>query len=379
MAINIRCSCGSDSKLTAKICSGCGLKFPKKKKYKVVVRANGKRVTRTVSNLDLAREIESKLKIDIARGDFNLSRKKIPTLEDVWKRFEPWATENIKSWKDDKGRYTRHLQPTLGRKDLDKISPLDIERIILQMKKGRNSKGKIYSPQTIKHVVLLLSRLYNRARHWKLYDGNNPCQHVKTPRVNNQVTEYLTPDELSRLLSTLEKWPNRMSAAIILFLLHTGLRRGEIFKLKWENVDLANGIFKLIDPKGGKDTILPLSKKALGILQALPRDEESEWIFYGREGQQRTDFKGPWLRVKKAAELPSSFRLHGLRHHFASSLVSAGTDLYTVSRLLTHKDISTTQRYAHLSDQTLRDAVNLSDNLQTAKPTKIINLEQHNG
>jgi site-specific recombinase XerD len=72
--------------------------------------------------------------------------------------------------------------------------------------------------------------------------------------------------------------------------------------------------------------------------------------------------------------LPTKFRLHGLRHHYASSLVSAGVDLYTVSKLLTHKDTKTTQRYAHLADQALRDAVNLSDRLQTVQqPSKVLN------
>ena len=99
----------------------------------------------------------------------------------------------------------------------------------------------------------------------------------------------------------------------------------------------------------------------------MPTEYDTEFIFYGKNGNQRTDFRGPWYRIKKAAELPKAFRLHGLRHHFASSLVSAGVDLYTVSKLLTHKDTATTQRYAHLADQTLRDAVNLSDELQNPK------------
>ena len=74
--------------------------------------------------------------------------------------------------------------------------------------------------------------------------------------------------------------------------------------------------------------------------------------------------------------LPPGFRLHGLRHHYASSLVSAGVDLYTVSKLLSHKDTATTQRYAHLADQTLRDAVDLSDRLQEPKPqAEIVDME----
>jgi len=85
--------------------------------------------------------------------------------------------------------------------------------------------------------------------------------------------------------------------------------------------------------------------------------------------------KWPWQRIREDAKLPDNFRFHGLRHHFASTLASNGVDLYTIQKLLTHKDASTTQRYAHLSDQTLRDAVNLSDKLIESKTkAEIINL-----
>lgn len=110
------------------------------------------------------------------------------------------------------------------------------------------------------------------------------------------------------------------------------------------------------------------------MLLSVPRVADSLFIFPGTDGGQRGWFYHPWARIRAAAGLPSGFRLHGLRHHFASSLVSSGVDLFTVSKLLTHKDVSTTTRYAHLADQTLRDALAVSDRVQT--PTKVTPLKK---
>ncbi|XCN73508.1 MAG: site-specific integrase [Candidatus Electrothrix aestuarii] len=374
MAINIRCSCGGEAKLKTKVCPRCDTPFPKKgRKYKVSVRMNGKKVTRTVTNLELAKEIEAKLKVDIAKGEFNIQRKRAPLLHDVWKRFLPWAQEHKKSWKSDMYNYQKHLQPIFEKKQLDRISSFDVERLKMNMKQGKNMHNKSYAPATIKHVIVLLSRLYTVAGQWGMYDGMNPCDKVAKPKLNNQVTEFLNDMQLTNLLEVLENWPKYSDAAFIKILLYTGLRRGELFKLSWQDINLERQTVILRDPKGKQDETLPLSNKACAVLRKL-LPTESPYVFPGKHGGRRVDFKRPWIEIKKKAGLPQDFRLHGLRHHYASSLVSAGVDLYTVSKLLTHKDTKTTQRYAHLADQALRDAVNLSDNLQTAQQPKILKI-----
>jgi len=336
----------------------------------------GRKVTRTTTNLELAKEIEGKLLVNIGRKENDLERKKpSPTLGTVWKKYETWAIENKKSWRTDKYYYEKHLKPLFGVKPLDRISPFDVERLMLSMKKGKSNRDMPYAMATIKHQVVLLSRLFNLARQWGMYSDQNPCNNVKKPKLNNKVTEFLTDDEKDRLLEVLDKWDNKMSSSIIKFALYTGFRRGEIFKLTWEDVDIERKTAILRDPKGKTDPIIPLSSKALEILRSVPRKLDTPWIFYGKNGKQRTDFKGPWQRIRKEAKLPQNFRFHGLRHHFASTLASNGVDLYTIQKLLTHKDASTTQRYAHLSDQTLRNAVDLADKLIEPKTKpKIVNL-----
>ena len=118
----------------------------------------------------------------------------------------------------------------------------------------------------------------------------------------------------------------------------TGMRRGEMFKLKWEDVDFDRGFIHLRDPKGGKDQTIPLNQAAREVLEHHPKSD-SPFVFPGRGGKQRTEIRRPIDRIRKAAGLPKDFRpLHGLRHTYASMLASSGqVDLYTLQKLLTHK------------------------------------------
>jgi integrase len=366
MAIHIFCpKCKNCYGLDTKECTKCGNTFGRDKKYRVTVSYHGKRIARVVDNLTIARETEAAIKGDMVRGDYDINRnnKKVPTLKQVWERYLPWAKEHKKSWIDDFRYYHKHLEPRFANKKLDEISALDIERLKLDLKRGTNRRGKPYAPATIKHQLVILRRLYNLARKWDLYDGKSPLESVTMPKLDNQQTEFLTNDQLIRLLEVLEKWPFRDSVAFIKFALFTGLRRGELFKLTWDDIDFERSLVRLRDPKGGKTENIPVSPEALRVLRDL--EVTSSHVFPGKDGKQRSNFNGPWSRIRKAAGLPENFRFHGLRHHFASTLVSAGYDLLVVQKLLTHKDSRTTQRYAHLSPGVLKEAAQKSGELLT--------------
>jgi integrase len=156
--------------------------------------------------------------------------------------------------------------------------------------------------------------------------------------------------------------------------LFTGLRRGELFKLKWEHVDFDRRFISIVDPKGGPDEKIPLNEPARLLLESHPRTD-SPFVFPGRGGGQRKDINKHINQIKQKAGLPSDFRpLHGLRHVYASILASSGQiDLYTLQKLLTHKSPMMTQRYAHLRDEALRRASNLAGDLigKTIKGTEV--------
>ena len=138
-----------------------------------------------------------------------------------------------------------------------------------------------------------------------------------------------------------------------------------LLRLKWADVDFDRDFIVLRERKGGADENLtiPMSSTVRNILLSLPRGE-SELVFANESGMERAQLYHVVNRIKKKAGLPKSFRgFHGLRHAYASMLVSNGTPLYVVQQLLGHRDIRMTSRYSHLADDTLRSASSLAETL----------------
>jgi len=234
MSIYLYCKeCRSTSPTQKQKCSKCGKSFPKDdRKYRVSVTVQGKTVTRMVGNLEDAKNAEAAIRNDLVKGDFPAKVQTV-TLNDLWTSYLPWAKENKSSWKDDEYNYTRHLQPKFGAKVLDEIRSMDIEGFISGLKNSKNAQGKEFKPATIKHQIVLLRRLFNIAIKWDLFQKINPVSRVTIPKIDNQITEFMTPEQTESLLKTLEEWPCRNTAAFVKFAFYTGLRRGELFKLKW--------------------------------------------------------------------------------------------------------------------------------------------------
>jgi len=370
MAVQVYCeACKTSNDVASKRCKKCGVTFGRDRTFRVDVTVKGRRITRQAPNLTVARELEASLKTEMIREEFDISvhkKKKVVTLGDIWNKYLPWAQEHKKSWKDDDLYYHKHLEPRFGDKALDAISPLDIERMKAEMKKDTNRNGKPYAAATIKHQIVILRRLYNLAKKWRLYDGVNPVSSVQMPKLDNEKTEFLTEDEFQRLMDTIETWPYRPTACLFKFALFTGLRRGELFKLKWDNVDFSHSLITLQDPKGTKTETIPISPEALEILGDM--ETTSEYVFPNPKGEMRSksSVRDTWESMKEHAGIAADFRFHGLRHNFASWLVSNGIDLATVQKLMTHKNASTTQRYAHLMPGAAKEAAGKAGKLFAA-------------
>jgi integrase len=378
MAIQLYCpKCYTSNGLDSKECSHCKTPFGRDRRYRVSLSVKGRRFTRVVDNLTIAKELEATIKADMVREEFDISHhktKKEPiTLQEVWERYLPWAKLNKKTWRDDDYHYRKHIEPRFGNKALKDITAFDLEKMKNELKKSVSKNGRPFTPASIKHHLILVRRLFNLAIKWEMYQGQNPVKAVQLPHVDNQVTEYLTDEELTRLMAVLDNWPFDDSAAFVKFALFSGFRRGELFKLQWEHIDFDRGMITLPDPKGKKTVTVPVCQEAFGVLSGLSRS--ADFVFPGRNGKQRTDFKGPWLRIRKAAELPAKYRFHGIRHHFASTLVSNGVDLAVVGKLLSHKQAQTTMRYAHLQPGALKAAaVKAGELLQPKKQEKVVRL-----
>ncbi|MBN2251632.1 MAG: site-specific integrase [Candidatus Altiarchaeota archaeon] len=279
------------------------------------------------------------------------SRWTIARLWDEYKASRP----NLKGMVTDQNRYDNYIGPTFGNREPSSLAPLDIDRVRINLLKKK-------SPGTVKNVLELLRRIINFGTKKKLCEG--PGFVIELPKVNNIKTEDLSPQELERLLQVIEEDHNVQVANFMRMVLFTGMRRGELFKLKWADLDFERGFIHIRDPKGGIDMKIPMNRSAREILEAHPRTD-SEYVFPGRGSGQRTDINKQVSRIKKKAGLPNGFRaLHGLRHVYASMLASSGqVDMYTLQKLLTHKSPQMTQRYAHLRDDALRKAATVADDV----------------
>lgn len=216
---------------------------------------------------------------------------------------------------------------------------------------------------TANNVLGTIKRLYNWAIENDLYDGPNPANKIKPPKIDNQVVRFLKKDEYDRLQNTLKKWKNQRAALLIKFALYTGIRKGDIFKLIWDDIDFENKFVTLSDTKGKRATI-PISKKAFNVLiKSKKIKPNSKWVFANRYGKRRTHFNATWQRIKTKANI-DDFRFHDLRHTFASYLISSKkVGLFTLQKLLNHQSSAMTQRYAHLMDEPLRDGANIVDDV----------------
>ncbi len=229
----------------------------------------------------------------------------------------------------------------------------------------------------MKHILNLLTWIINFGSQKNLCTGIS--FRIQKPTVNNQKTEDLTPEQLVSLLKVIEEEPSKQLANLMKMALYTGMRRGELFRLKWADIDFNRGVIHIREPKGGIDQKIPLSASARQNLESHERTG-SEYVFPGRGGRQREDIIKQVNRIKEKAGLPKNFRaLHGLRHVYASILASSGAvDMFTLQKLLTHKSPQMTQRYAHLRDETLHRAANLAGDIigqiEAKEPEKVVNI-----
>jgi len=287
------------------------------------------------------------------------AQKRRMTISKLWDEYKN-QREMSKGLRTDDYRFKDYLAKPFGSKQPHEICTLDVDRVRVKLLKQK-------SPQTVKHVMALLKRVINFGVRKGLCQAPDPTRlHIELPRVDNEVTEDLNPEQLQRLLQAMDADENQQTARIMKMALATGMRRSEILRLQWDDVDLDRGFIFIRQSKGGKAAHIPMSDMSRGILQEQPRT--SEYVFPNPEGGELQNIYPALRRIRKRAGLPNNFRpMHGLRHVYASMLASAGTvDMYTLQKLLTHKEPRMSQRYAHLRDEALSRAAGVHNDLMKA-------------
>jgi integrase len=280
--------------------------------------------------------------------------RKIPSLvRFVQETYLPFAKSAKRSWRTDETVLRIHILPRLGRLALDQISSQQVAELLHHMREQQYASG------TTNRVLVLLRYMFNLAKKWGISGvSNNPAAELKTaPDVCSE--RFLTAEETHRLLKALDTDENQTAAQSIKLLLLTGARRNEITRAKWEYIDWQKKTLLVPCSKSGRPRLIQLNSAALDLVRSLPREPGNDFIFPSpMTGRPCASLHFPWTRIRKRAGL-TGFRLHDLRHSFASFLVNNGVSIYVVQGLLGHANVRATQRYAHLANETLSDAAEL--------------------
>ena len=251
---------------------------------------------------------------------------------------------------EEQARIVRlYLNPAFGKLEITAVTRADVEAAHAAWKA---------TPRAANHALAVLSKLMHWAEdHGYRPEDSNPCRRVAHYPQNNR-ERFLQPDELTRLGAALDQaardevvTPHALAA--IQLLIFTGARLSEILTLQWSFVDFERRALHLPDSKTGQKTI-PLNDAAIDAIRATIRIANNPYVIVGHiHGTHMVNLQKPWRRIRSLAGL-DDVRIHDLRHTFASVAVASGGSLPIIGRALGHSQPSTTQRYAHLTDDPVR-------------------------
>ena len=241
----------------------------------------------------------------------------------------------------------KYILPILGAMSINEVGRGEIAALHHRLRD---------TPAMANRTVKILSKMFSLAEAWeRIPPGRNPCRSVRHYKERSR-ERFLTPEEfrrLGRVLRDVETdgsvWPPAIAALRLLLL--TGCRKSEILTLRWDDVDRTAGELRLKDAKEGPRMVL-LTVPVLAVLDGIPRVSGKPWVIVGRKPDSHLPaLQLCWMRICERAGL-DDVRIHDIRHSYASRALALGEGLPTIGKLLGHRKVSTTARYAHL----MRDA-----------------------
>ena len=311
---------------------------------------------------DKARQAAERLRSEVVLGgspaDERKAKRAIPTLAEFSAdRYMPYVKGYKKSWIIDDSYLRNHVMPQFGSHHLDQITLHEV----ITFHQGLREAG--FAMATCNRAVVLLRYMYNLAKKWKIPGSeSNPTHGAKLFAVNNARERYLTVEETIRLKEAVQRSENEQLQFIVPLLLMTGARKRELLDARWEHFDLGRRSWRIPTSKSGKPRHVPLSIIVIEILAQLPRWDGCPYVV--PNPRTRLPYKSiycSWNSARKEAGMPE-VRMHDLRHSMASNMVNSGRSIYEVSHVLGHTQLKTTQRYSHLSQETLIAAVDAAAN-----------------
>ena len=253
------------------------------------------------------------------------------------------------------------LRACFAGKCIADLTEKDVDDFILSRRDSPTRYGGKRAGSTINREVTVLRSLLRSAVKHGMAEKNPASCPRKFPE--RKRLRYLTEEEAAFLLELAKLSRSRDAYHTILIALDTGMRQGEIFNLRWSDVDFKNGQIWVRETKNGSPRHVPMTEGVRKALSSRPRRLGRDFIFWGRVQDRRdhAGFRNCFVNLLQRAGI-EDFTFHDLRHSFASHLAMAGVPLHTIGQLLGHKTPGMTERYAHLAPGYLKTAV---DSLQT--------------
>jgi len=320
-------------------------------KIKRKALGNKRIITKTMAR-GMLKKIEQKVKL----GQYDMLDAEIPTLKDFGREYIRYVRDVVKRRSWYRYEYSLYrLNELYGDKLLSEIHPKDIDDF-------KEVRLKDVKPATVNRELSTLRQIFNLAKRWKKYYGENPVSISGLLPEENVKERILALEEERRLLS----FSNPYLKPILITALQTGMRKSEILTLKWSNVDFDNGIITIdqTNTKSKKTRRVPINStlKTLLIEQKL-KCGGSDYLFLSPSGspyKYHDSIKGAFQRTCNKAGI-TGFRFHDLRHTAATRMIEAGASIVAVSKILGHSDLKMTMRYSH-PDNSLKEAVELLTN-----------------
>ena len=258
----------------------------------------------------------------------------------------PYIKSYKRSWCTDHSVFTNHVLPIIGTEFMDAVTAEHIGTV-MQRVNTRLAHG------SCNKILVFMRYMFNLAIRWRTAGiVSNPTASHKLFKLSNHRERFLSAAETQTLLTAVNTSPNTMLKYIVPMLLLTGARKREVLDARWCDVDTARSFWRIPMTKSGRERHVPLSTAALKLLITVPR-RNCEYIFPNpRTLKPYVSIFISWHTARTAAGF-GDVRIHDLRHSFASFLVNAGCSLYSVQKILGHASVSMTQRYSHLSQDSL--------------------------
>lgn len=246
----------------------------------------------------------------------------------------------------------RHIIPKWGKVRVNDIDSRGVSSWLA------DKRAEGLAPATVEKLRVILGRSFELGARWGIPGcDKNPTRGVSRKPLNNARERFLTADEAARLREAVAQSQNTQLQHVVGLLLLTGARVRELLDAKWSDVDVERKSWLIPTSKTGKPRHVPLSAAALAIIEALPRFNGCPWLVPNVDTlKPLVSIKSSFQRAIRVAKLPG-LRIHDLRHSAASFMVNSGVDLFAVGKVLGHASYQSTQRYAHLANDTLLAAV----------------------